>query len=68
MIDKKIKPGGGGKEEKAKRKKYFKHLISFDIINTVNICMKNNRQILQFCAIIKHVIQTTVIIMYATSF
>lgn len=67
MIDKKIKRGGGGggwKQEKAKRKKYFKQLISFYIINTV----KNNRQILQFCAIIKHVIQTTFIIMNAMSF
>lgn len=59
---------GGGGQEKAKRKKCFKQLISFDINNTVNTCMKNNRQILQFGAIIKHVIQTTFIIMYATSF
>lgn len=69
MIDKKIKRGGGGwKQENAKRKKCFKQLVSFDINNTVNTCMKNNYQILQFGAIIKHVIQTTVIIMYATSF
>lgn len=48
----------GWEQEKAKREKYyyFKRLIRFDKIDTVNKCIKNNRQILQFYAIIQHVI------------